>query len=118
MTERISFFSPELHSNILPILNKFINECVNIKAVISFWALDHHLLDPSFLNKIKGHGFLCVDFHTPTNIDEICAIASHDTNVFLHLYKAAGKLKLMAHTACLNIFYTLKYFFLKCLMTP
>lgn len=91
MTERISFFSPELHSNVLPILNKFINECVNIRAVISFWALDHHLLDPSFLNKIKGHGFLCVDFHTPTNIDEICAIASHDTNVFLHLYKAAGK---------------------------
>lgn len=91
MTEQITFLSEETNVDVFDALNKLIHESICIKAAISFWSLNYKRLDNSFLEKIKGDGFLCVDINSPTNIDTVCDIANHGSNVLFHLYKASGK---------------------------
>lgn len=80
-------FIPDLSAtNILPMLNSSIDKSESMRAAIGYWTVDSGLLHSSIVNKLKPpKGFLCVDFHLPTNISELCRLKIIGADVYLHL---------------------------------
>lgn len=61
------------------------------RAAVAYWTLPLDRLDPEIVRVLKHpRGFLCVDFHYPTSIDELSAMASSGVNVRLYLYALSG----------------------------
>ena len=76
--------------SVLETLNDLISKSKEIYAAISYWTIDHRILDENFIKSIGKPGFLCVDIHYPTNIDVLLRMAEAGANLFLHLYKIEG----------------------------
>lgn len=61
------------------------------RAAVAYWTLPIDCLDPQIARVLKHpRGFLCVDFHDPTSINELSAMASAGVNVRLYLYALSG----------------------------
>ena len=60
------------------------------RAAIAFWTVTDKVLGASFPRAL-GHkdGFLCVDLHSPTEVDALASLAKNGSHVYLYWWKVA-----------------------------
>lgn len=89
--DRVEFLPIMPRSSVIENLNELIRNSLFCRGIVSFWSINHRLLDSTFIQKISGEGYLCVDIHRPTNVYSICGMADKGASVFFHLYDIKGQ---------------------------
>jgi len=75
-------------SSIIPRLKTSIEGSISIRAAVAYWTVQESLVSDKLVSLLASQSsFLCVDFHLPTNISELCALGKNGANVYLHLAK-------------------------------
>ena len=88
----IETIPPYANSNILPRLTISVAQSLAMRAAVAYWTVDQHFVHSSLVSKLGAStGFLCADFHLPTNIAELCALKRAGANVYLHLTRLAPR---------------------------
>lgn len=75
-------------SSIIPRLKTSIEGSISMRAAVAYWTVQGSLISDKLVSLLASQSsFLCVDFHLPTNISELCALKKTGANVYLHLVK-------------------------------
>jgi hypothetical protein len=81
----IELVPPIRNPDVLTRLNRTIEQAQKVRAVIAYWCVKPDVVNPTLIRRLSGDGFLCVDFHLPTDIDILGEMKASGANVFLHL---------------------------------
>jgi HKD family nuclease len=78
----------EVHTRLANVLNK----AESLRAAVAFWTVEPHYVSHQLSDRLGGkNGFLCVDYHLPTDIDELADLTSSGANVHIFCQKATTK---------------------------
>src|ERR1019366_442390 len=82
---------------ILPALARSIRDFDLLQGAIAYWTVDSNLFGKALAQRFGvPSGFLCVDIHMPTDIDELSTLVREGAHVKLYCedittYRADGK---------------------------
>ena len=70
---------------VLARLSRTIEHAQQVRAAIAYWCVNPDAVNSRLVAELSGDGFLCVDFHLPTDIDILYDMKETGANVYLHL---------------------------------
>jgi PLD-like domain len=56
-----------------------------LRCAVAYWTVESNFLGPALPAKLsRPNGYLCVDYHLPTDIDELAALVTNGANVRIY----------------------------------
>ncbi|MDF1553868.1 MAG: phospholipase D-like domain-containing protein [Deferrisomatales bacterium] len=71
--------------SVLGRLRGSLAEARSLRAAVAYWTVPAAKLSDDLVPRLSGGGFLCVDLHLPTDIDELSRMKRAGANIYLHL---------------------------------
>jgi hypothetical protein len=81
---------PDASAEVATRLRDTLQASSSLRAAVAFWTIVPNSMGPDLARNLST-GFLCVDIHYPTSIDNLAILAKGGANVFLHLFDLAGQ---------------------------
>lgn len=81
----VELVPPIREPRILGRLSRTIDQAERIRAAIAYWCISPGAVNKQLVSSLSRDGFLCVDFHLPTDIDILYGMKEAGANIYLHL---------------------------------
>ncbi len=87
----VEFLPPLPEQQISARLLDLLGQAACARGLFAYWTLPSDWVPDTHLPALQAPGFLCLDIHAPTSIDDLADLKSRGVNVFLHLFDIAGQ---------------------------